>query len=644
MNTRQLLSIALLTYTCTSVLANESGTDWPSFANDIGGSQYSELNEINTQNVAELELAWTHRSGDFIADGENGTSLQVTPIHANGLLYFCTPMNRVFALDPDTGTEKWVFDPHHADVKGEALTDKGMVPAPCRGVAYWAGAIDNQSTPQTSVTKTCQRRIFKADIFAQIYAIDADTGAVCADFGKHKGHPGFISLYDYESHGEGYRGLTSPPLIVGDLIVVGSGSNDGLANPVDGIVRAFDVRTGVLKWAFNAIPQELRNRTGAANVWSLMSGDEDNGLVFLPTTSPATDYFGGERLFDIPLADAVVALDINNGKVKWSFQTVRHDLFDYDLPGHALLVTIQKDGQAREVAIQQTKMGFIFVFDRLTGEPIFPIKEIPAPASTLAEETAALTQPVPQGIDPFANQILGRKSMFGLTPLDRGWCRDQFDKLAYAGLYTPPSAEGTILFPSALGGGNWGGAAFDPARNLLIIKSENLATRIKLVSQKIATDAPTSYLTRPLEGTPYRVEGELFMSPLGIPCTPPPWGTLSAVDMNSGKLQWQIPLGQVKRYGITVPASLGWGSPNIGGPIITAGGLIFVAGTMDEKIRALDIGTGEELWQAKLPIAATAVPMTYRGADGNQYVVIAAGGSPRAGTGSGDYLYAFKLP
>ncbi len=606
--------------------------DWPSFANDIEGSQYSPLAQLTPANVAGLERAWVHRSGDFIADT---TSFQVTPIHANGLLYYCTPMNRVFALDPVTGEERWVFDPHSSQSPGgKPVTDEERRPSTCRGVAYWASEDEG----------ACARRVFRTSGLGHVYAIDADTGRACADFGAGKGHPGYVSQYDFEAYGEGFRGAGSPPLVIGDVVVAPSGSNDGLTNAADGVVRGFDVRSGELLWTFNPIPEGLRDKTGAANVWTTMSGDAANGLVFLPTTSPSTDYYGGGRLFDIPLSDAVVALNALTGEIAWSFQTVRHDLFDYDLPGHALLVTIRKDGAPRDVAIQQTKMGYLYVFDRLTGEPIFPIEEMDVPASDLPDEVAAPTQPISPGIAAFSGQLLERDSLFGITPLDRAWCRAEFDKMRYEGMYTPPSTQGTLLFPSALGGGNWGGAAFDAKRNLLIIKAENLATRLKFLPKDTESDAPPDYLTRPLEGTPYRTEGEIFMSPLGIPCTPPPWGTLSAIDMDSGNLVWQIPLGQIKRFGITVPKSFGWGSPNVGGPILTGGGLIFVAATLDEKIRALDIETGDELWQADLPITATAMPMTYQGEDGRQYVVIAAGGTGRIGTGSSDHVIAFALP
>jgi quinoprotein glucose dehydrogenase len=624
---------AAVLFLISTATPGDSHSDWPAFGNDPGGSQYSALDQISRENVSQLRPAWTHRSGDFIA---GQTSLQVTPIHANGMLYYCTPLNRVFALDPASGEEIWVFDPRTATVDSEPVRDEEGGNGTCRGVSYWEGSQE---------PGICERRIFKGESGGYIYGIDADTGLPCEDFGRDKGHPGYVSHFDYEGYGDGFRGMSSPSVVVADMVIAGSGSNDGLTNAADGVVRAFDVRSGEALWTFDPIPEPLRNKTGAANVWSTMSADPGAGLVFLPTTSPSTDYYGGGRLFDIPLSDAVVALHTATGEVAWSFQTVHHDLFDYDLPGHALLVTINKGGRDRDVAIQQTKMGHLFVFDRTTGEPVFPIEERPVPASDLPGETAAPTQPYSPGIATFARQELDRESMFGITPLDRAWCRSQFDELRYEGMYTPPGPKGSLLFPSALGGGNWGGAAYNPEFNLLIIKSENLATRLKLVEQTPGDTlaAPVDYLTRPLQGTPYRTEGELFLSPLGIPCTPPPWGTLSAIDMDTGEMRWQIPLGQVKKFGVTIPASWEWGSPNVGGPIVTGGKLIFVAATLDQKIRALDIETGKELWQSDLPVAATAMPMTYE-SDGRQFVVIAAGGTPRAGTKSSDVIQAFALP
>jgi quinoprotein glucose dehydrogenase len=615
--------------------------DWPNFGNDPGGSQFSGLDQITAANVAKLKVAWVHRSGDVSTAGSptGATSLQAVPIMTNSLLYTCTPLGRVLALDPATGQEKWSFDPHVGVDGQKPLQEKPRRAANCRGVSYWQA-----SAPQPGAV--CEKRIFKPDSNGNVYAIDADTGKSCTDFGAGKGHAGYVTHRDYENHGEGPYGMASPPAIIGDVVVTTVSSNDGVQTANDGMVRAFDVRTGEMKWEFNPIPPEHVDETGAANVWSTLSADPGRNLVFVPTTSPATDYYGGNRLFDLPLTDATVALDAATGAIKWAFQTVHHDIFDYDLVGHPLLVTIRKDGREIPAAIQQTKMGWLFVFDRETGAPIYPIEERPVPKSDLPGEQSAPTQPVPVGIAPFARQVLSREDMFGLTPLDRAWCRREYDKMRYDGMYTPPSEKGSLLFPSALGGGNWGGAAFDATSNTLIIKAENLATRFALKKKTSAKDdeAPAvDYLSRPLKGTPWRAEGEVFMSPLGIPCTPAPWGTLTAIDLGTGQMKWQIPLGQSHRFGITVPASFGWGSPNVGGPIVTAGGLVFVAATLDGKIRALEAATGKELWQAKLPYPGMSVPVTYM-SGGKQYVVISAGGNNRAGTALGDATVAFALP
>lgn len=619
--------------------APASEGDWPAFGRDPGGSQHSPLKQIDVRNVARLKPVWMHRSGDFVdAPAPRGSILQVTPLHANGMLYLCTPLNRVIALDPATGRERWSFDPHSADPRSgrPALSPPRSGPSRCRGVAYWQAA-DTAAADPAAAPAACRKRVFKNGDAGRVYALDADTGRLCGDFGADKGHPGWVAHTDYENHGEGVASSgTSPPAVLGDLVIAALAVNDGIADAKDGMVRAFDVRTGALRWEFDPIPPERRSTSGAANVWSTMSVDPQNGLVFLPTTSPSTDYYGGGRRFDLPLANAIVALDGATGRVVWSRQVVRHDLFDYDLVGHPLLVDIRRDGKRVQAALLQTKMGWLFGFERRTGEPLWPIVERPVPASDVPGEQAAPTQPVPQGMAPFARQRLAREELFGFTPFDRAACRSRFDALRYEGIYTPPSVRGSLLFPSALGGGNWGGAAYDPATNLLLVKAENLATVIKVVLKKDAAEdasPPKNYLTRPLVGTPYRVEGEIFQSPLGVPCTPPPWGTLTALDLGSG---------QIRRAGITVPKGAGWGSPNVGGPITTDGGLTFIAATMDAKLRALDTATGRELWAADLPVPGMAVPMTYM-AGGKQFVVIAAGGNAQVGTKIGDYLVAFAL-
>ncbi|MFM8518249.1 MAG: pyrroloquinoline quinone-dependent dehydrogenase [Nevskiaceae bacterium] len=637
---------ALLVVLCAATVtasAAGSGADWPAFGGDAGGSQHSPLTQINKGNVKQLKLAWQHRSGDFIdAPSPKGSLLQVTPLHANDTLYFCTPLNRVFALDPTNGKERWVFDPHRPDAKSgrPALSPPLVMASRCRGVAYWQERTGDGQAP-------CLKRIFKNGESSRVYALDADTGALCADFGAANGHPGWVSHADYENHGEGLMASsTSPPVVLGDLVIAAMSVNDGIANAKDGIVRAFDVRSGALRWEFNPIPPEYRDRSGAANVWSTISVDSVRNLVFLPTTSPSTDSYGGGRLFDIPLANAIVALDGATGRVVWSKQVVRHDLFDYDLVGHPVLVDIKRGGKTVPAALLQTKMGWLFGFERSTGEPLWSIVERPVPKSDVPGETAAATQPVPEDMAPFARQELRREDLFGLTPIDRYACQKKFDELRYDGMYTPPSIRGSILFPSALGGGNWGGAAYDPESNLLLVKAENLATVIKVVAKKDAREdqtPPKDYLTRALVGTPYRMEGELFQSPLGIPCTPTPWGTLTALDLGTGKVRGQIPLGQSRRAGVTLPQRAGLGSPNVGGPITTAGGVTFIAATMDAHLRALDTLTGKELWTADLPVPGMAVPMTYQ-AGGKQYVLIAAGGNAQVGTPIADYILAYALP
>jgi len=641
------ISVKKLTLVCVFLILKgfvaqsygQSNNDWVHFGNDNGGSQYSNLNQITKENVTSLEIAWVHRSGD-VKQNPAGTSLQTVPIKIGELLYYCTPFNRVFALNAATGEEVWVFDPHKMDSDtGKPLMEGDRLYGTCRGVVYWESS-------NKDINSICGKRIFKGDGAGNLWAIDALTGNLCQDFGAAQGHPGRVSNADYPMLGEGFVAMPSPGVVVGDVIVGATASNDGVQNANDGIVRGWDVRSGELKWQFNPIPEGRSAQSGAANVWSTMSADTQRNLVFLPTTSPSTDYYGGGRRFPMPLANSIVALDAENGEIAWYFQTVRHDLFDYDLVGHPLLVDIENSGVQREVAILQTKMGWLFVFDRATGEPVWPIEEFSVPASNIPEDQAAETQPVPTLPVPFSGQAFDRDDLFGLTPIDKSWCKSEFDKLRYEGLYTPPDLREALLFPSALGGGNWGGAAFDPNTNTLVIKAENLATRLQLQPKNGRKDNEieiVDYLTRPLKGTPYSAVGEIFMSPLGIPCTPTPWGVLSAIDMDSGELLWQKPLGQIKKFGITIPESFGWGSPNIGGPIVTGSGIIFIAATMDNKIRAIDISSGNKLWESSLPYQATAVPITYM-ANESQYVVIASGGTARVSSRLGDEIIAFSLP
>lgn len=619
---------------------SDHAAGWIAYGGDPGGAQYSPLAQINRENVDTLELAWMHRSGDLIdAEGFDGTSYEVTPIVVGDTLYYCTPLNRVFALDAATGEEKWVFDPHTAqNDSGPPLVSEPRVPGLCRGVAYWE---------ESAEKNTCARRIFKGDMAGRLYAIDADTGLACEDFGESYGHPGYVSANDFDNSGEGWWSITSPPAVIGDLVVAGAAVDDKLTNANDGIVRALDARTGKLRWAFNPVLPDLSEETGGGNVWTTMSVDEQRELVFLPTTSLSPDYFGGNRGLGSPHSNAVVAIGARDGEVRWHYQILRHDLFDYDLPSHPMLVAIRKDGRTRDVAIQITKMGHVYVLDRENGETLFSVEDRAAPASDIPEETSATTQLHSVGIEPFSPQSLSAEDIFGLTVFDEAWCRRWFARSRYEGLFTPPSAEGSILFPSIQGGGNWGGAAFSPEENLLVVRSSNLATWVQLyVPEDPDTEVVSlDYRSRqlPLRGTPYWVRVKAFVSPLGVPCNAPPWGTLTAMDMDTGRMSWRVTLGQVRQWGVTLPESAAWGSPLLGGPIATAGGLVFIAAAMDQKLRALDIQTGEELWDHELPAPGMAVPMTYE-ASQRQYVVIAAGGNSHLGTKLADAIVAFALP
>ncbi len=625
-----LVVVAMLSDAACPAFADDH--HWSSYGGAPGGGQYSPLSQIDRNNVSTLEMAWVHHSGDVAEpDSPTGpTSLEVTPIFANDLLYVCTPLNRVLALNPETGEEIWAFDPY------AELLDEDPVSLHCRGVAYWEA-----SAP--ALDAVCTKRIYKTDYSGRIFALDGDTGDICADFGGR----GYIRLNDYDYRGAGRVGLTSPPVIYKNSLIVGAGVIDNLqAETPDGIVRAFDARSGEELWNFNPIPEELSDKTGAANVWTPFSVDAEASLVFLPTSSPSVDPYGGHRTAPIPYANALVVLNAETGEVVWHYQIVHHDLFDYDLPAQPILVDVPKDGALVPAVIQITKMGYAFVFQRYTGEPLFPLSEVSVPQTDVPGEVSSATQPVPALPEPFARQNLAPADVWGLTVFDRAWCRNKMAGLRYDGMYTPPSLTGSLIFPSALGGGNWGGAAFDPERHLLIVKAQNIATIMKLVpaeDDREGRSAPTDFLNQPMYGTPYRLEGEFFVSPLGVPCISPPWGELTALDLKTGKIRWRVPLGSVSIGPFSTPTT--WGSPNVGGPMSTGGGVTFIAATFDSRFRAFDSETGEELWAAQLPAPGMAVPMTFEaGPLGRQYVVIAAGGNAIAGTKLGDALIAYALP
>jgi len=625
---------------------------WPVYGGDAGGRRFSAADEITPANVARLEVAWTFHTGDVAKPGAGWkSSFQATPVLDEGTLYFPSPLGRVFALDAASGAQRFVFD---TTLPGQRFSETAS-----RGVALWRDA-------QAEPTAPCARRVFYAPLDARLFAIDAATGASCPGFGAG----GVVDLKAAVGS-EAYPGeytVTSPPVVLGDLVIVGSAVGDNQRTDAPrGIVRAFDARTGAPRWSFDPIPKRdddpriaagdwkdgAHRRTGAANAWSILSVDPERDLVFVPTGSASPDYYGGERKGDDRHANSVVALRGATGEVVWAFQAVHHDLWDYDVPAQPVLVTLHRDGVAVPALIQATKMGFLFVLQRETGEPLFPVEERPVPASDVASEAASPTQPFPAAVPALVPQRLSPEDAFGLTPWDRGRCRDAIAALRNEGLYTPPSLQGTLAFPGIAGGSNWGSVAFDETRQRVYANTSRAAFFVRLIprerfdAEKAASRDPSLEFA-PQRGTPFGMVRGPVLSPLGIPCNPPPWGALAAVDLDlaagKGAIAWETTLGTTRDLA-PVPIPMPWGTPNLGGPLATAGGLVFVGAAMDDYLRAFDAATGVELWKARLPAGGQATPMSYRlRPDGPQFVVIAAGGHGRLGTTQGDALVAFALP
>ncbi|KZD21501.1 pyrroloquinoline quinone-dependent dehydrogenase [Tardiphaga robiniae] len=603
---------------------------WEHWGADRGGSRFTPLDQINPDNTGRLIEAWRFQTGDLLRRTPAQmarTKFEATPLFVEDSLIFCTPFNEVIALDPASGRQKWRFDPR---VAPDVRPANRWV---CRGVTYWR---DDRATSGA----TCRSRIFMGTNDARIVALDAATGLPCADFGAQgevKLDPGM------PLDGPGEFQITSPPVVGRDVVVVGSALADNRrVSAPKGTVRAFDVRSGAPRWSWDPLVHD-GIEAGHANVWAPMSVDDERGLLFLPTSSPSPDFWGGKRPGNNVYANSVVALKIGTGEMVWSFQTVHHDVWDYDVPAQPTLARIDLASGPRDVVIQATKQGFLFVLDRATGQPIWPVEERVVPQGGVEGEALSPTQPFPTHLPTLVPQRVIPDEAFGVTFWDRGKCRDELASGRNEGLYTPPATgAGTLLFPMTGGGVNWGGVAFDPVRQVLYANTSRAVHRVTLIprakAQNYKPPAGTDFGAQ--RGAPFAMRRALVTSPLGMPCNKPPWGAMVAVDLKAGKVLWESKVGTTEDIA-PLGLALATGTPLVNGLLATRGGVIFT-GAMDAYLRAYDAKTGSELWQGRLPVPGIANPMTYA-IGGEQYVVIAAGGHSESGTSIGDSVVAFRL-
>ncbi|MGL3605152.1 glucose/quinate/shikimate family membrane-bound PQQ-dependent dehydrogenase [Rhizobium sp. G187] len=614
--------------------------DWHQYGRTQFGQRYSPLTQINTENVKDLKVAWTYQTGDVKLPQDVGeTTYQVTPLKVGNTLYLCTPHNWAIAINAETGKEIWKYDPN-------AGLNPDRQHQTCRGVTYYA---DPTATPGAA----CASRVYLPTSDARLIALDATNGTVCESFADK----GMLQLEaNMPFNPAGYYYSTSPPVIVGNKIIVGGAVNDNYSiQSPSGVIRAFDVNTGELLWNWDSGNPERTEplapgetyTANSPNSWSVFSVDEELGLVYIPLGNRTPDQLGMGRTEAVERhSSSIVALDVNTGRDRWVRQTVHHDLWDMDVPAQPVLLDITNaEGQVVPALVGPTKQGDIYVLDRRSGEPIIPVTELPAPGGAIADDFAAPTQPI-SGLT-FRPPTLEERNMWGLSIVDQMMCRIAFRQLRYEGQYTPPSLEGTLVYPGNFGTFNWGSVAVDPERQVMFGMPTYLAFTSKLVPRadippKVEGATGSEQGLNRNEGASYGVVMGPFLSPLGIPCQAPPWGTVAGADLRTGKIAYQHRNGTV--YDMTpLPLPFKVGVPGIGGPMITKGGVAFLGAAVDDYLRAYDLTTGDQLWEARLPAGGQATPMTYALDNGKQYVVMVAGGHGSVGTKPGDYVIAYTL-
>jgi quinoprotein glucose dehydrogenase len=626
------LAFALLLLLPASVAAAQAESvkaGWPTFNGNLEAQKYSPAAQITPGNVGRLAIAWQIHTGD-LSHGRGGipeTDFEATPIFANDTVYIGTPFYRIFALAPDSGRVKWIFDPH------AALKPLTQTQLKSRGVAYWQSA-----DPKPGAA--CQKIVYIGTMDSKLYAVDAENGRPCIGFGKG----GVLDVNQWNTRPDKWPlSLLQPPTVYKNTLFLGWAGKDWYdAEAPLGTVFALDAETGALKWQFDPLSPEERAHSGTADVWASMSVDPRHGIVYLPVSSPSPNFYGGMRKQPLPYGTSVTALDAESGRVIWSRQLVHHDLWDYDLNSAPTLIDLRKDGKVIPALVQSTKQGFLFVLNRLTGAPIYPIEERPVPKSDVPGEQSAPTQPVV----PVPPPIVPARWPGISTIADiagAGSCSRVFHRLRYDGRFTPPSLQGSLIYPATPGGVEWGGGAVDVESRTYVVNSSYTAQIYRLLPRDVY-DAVTGGKVRdgyyPMKGSPYGVYLHNFTNWLGMPCWAPPYGSISAYDLDSGRLLWKEPFGRVRKWGIDMPES--WGSVTIGGPLVTASGLIFIGASMDSRVRALDLRTGKVLWTAKVDAPAVSIPATYI-YKGRQYVVFTAGGNTLLTPRISDHVIAFAL-